>query len=639
VDAPGNPTGSHSTGGEAADLDGVGALPPVSAAAAVIADDTPASMPYSAPYQACPADHAYHITGGSMSPRTHRRPTPRNISLPLVLALLAALLGLRVPHAPAARAADPAFVTIQGDQFMLAGRRIAIKGANYYQRDAPWAGMWARWEGPQVEREIALGADTLGLNALRILVPYRHGWADADGTVNPDYLAELRQLVQIAGAHNLRVIVTLFDFADEWPAAGTPQEAAQLRYLGAIVGPFRDDDRVLAWDLHNEPDNYAHWRDDGRPDEVIDWLARMATATRRLDPYHPLTVGLGHQENNWLEAGAGHPRIIDLIDFVGYHAYDGSDFVTPIRALKARTGKPILLEETGWPTGPWHVDHGFTEEVQLGVYRKLVAAVAEEGVAGTVPWLMLDTVQGSELRPLDYTAWMGLIRPDDTLKSAGTVYAAWSVPHLPSIVALGLPLTGTAPSPTERPLYFPETRFGVAGPFKDLWLDGDGRRLYGLPLTEPFFEGDYLVQYFERAAMEWHPEWAAGAGVTPPTPGARARRVVALRHLGRAATAGRDLPPAAPFASDARHRYFAETGHNLAGDFLRYWLAQGGLPQFGYPLGEATPEVGTDGTVRTVQYFERARFEYHPENAGTPDAVQLGAVGREALERRGWLPR
>ena len=536
-------------------------------------------------------------------------------------------------------AADPTFVTIQGDQFILNGQRVAFKGANYYQRNAPWAEMWMQWDGAQVEREVALGADLLGLNALRILVPYRHGWTeDTTGTVEPVYLDRLRQLVQIAGTHGQRVIVTLFDFADEWPATGTPGEAAQLRYLGTIVERFRDDDRVLAWDLHNEPDNYGHWRSDGRPDEVIDWLARMAAAARRLDPNHPLTVGLGHEENNWLEARPDLPRIIDLIDFVAYHAYDGSDFVTPIRAIKARTGKPILLEEAGWPTAPWHVDHGFTEEVQLGFYRNLIAALSTEGVAGSVQWLLLDLTQGAELRPLDYAAWMGLIRPDDTLKPAGAVYASWRVPRLPPNSTSNLPLTNTT-APTAQSLYFPATHFDVAGPFKDLWLAGDGLRLYGLPLTEPVFEGEYLVQYFERAVMEWHPERAGGPGFAELPPVVQARRVVALRHLGRVAMTGRNFPVVIPFANDARHWYFAETGHSLNAGFLEYWLAHGGLFEFGYPLSEEVVEVGPDGNNRVVQYFERARFEYHPEYAGTADTVQLGAVGREELLRRDWLPR
>ncbi|HET8630995.1 MAG TPA: hypothetical protein VFL91_26545 [Thermomicrobiales bacterium] len=37
----------------------------------------------------------------------------------------------------------------------------------------------------------------------------------------------------------------------------------------------------------------------------------------------------------------------------------------------------------------------------------------------------------------------------------------------------------------------------------------------------------------------------------------------------------------------------------------------------------------TNGQTYRVQYFERARFEYHPENAGTPYEVLLGLLGRE----------
>ena len=39
-----------------------------------------------------------------------------------------------------------------------------------------------------------------------------------------------------------------------------------------------------------------------------------------------------------------------------------------------------------------------------------------------------------------------------------------------------------------------------------------------------------------------------------------------------------------------------------------------------------------------MQYFQRARLEYHPEAAGTPNEVQLGLLGDQALRDRGWLP-
>jgi uncharacterized protein YkwD len=48
------------------------------------------------------------------------------------------------------------------------------------------------------------------------------------------------------------------------------------------------------------------------------------------------------------------------------------------------------------------------------------------------------------------------------------------------------------------------------------------------------------------------------------------------------------------------------------------------------PLSEAAPERSpTDGKTYLTQWFERARFEYHPEQAGTPYEVLLGLLGAE----------
>ena len=88
--------------------------------------------------------------------------------------------------------------------------------------------------------------------------------------------------------------------------------------------------------------------------------------------------------------------------------------------------------------------------------------------------------------------------------------------------------------------------------------------------------------------------------------------------------------PAAP-ESDI---HFPQTGVTLsdAHGFLTYWQSHGGLAQFGYPITEIFEERLADGRVYLVQYFERARFEYHPENAGTPYEVLLGQFGRTILE-------
>ncbi len=69
-------------------------------------------------------------------------------------------------------------------------------------------------------------------------------------------------------------------------------------------------------------------------------------------------------------------------------------------------------------------------------------------------------------------------------------------------------------------------------------------------------------------------------------------------------------------------RYFAETGHNIATRIKNFYEANGDVRIFGLPLTDVITENGMQ-----VQYFERARFELHPE---LPDAffVSLTQVGR-----------
>ena len=93
-----------------------------------------------------------------------------------------------------------------------------------------------------------------------------------------------------------------------------------------------------------------------------------------------------------------------------------------------------------------------------------------------------------------------------------------------------------------------------------------------------------------------------------------------------------------PAASRIGAQHFPETGHSVGGAFLTFWQQHGGLATFGYPITEAFEEDG-----RTVQYFERQRFELHPEHAA-PYNVLLGLLGVEALSggahpagpARGW---
>ncbi|MBF6613133.1 MAG: S8 family serine peptidase [Chloroflexi bacterium] len=184
-----------------------------------------------------------------------------------------------------------------------------------------------------------------------------------------------------------------------------------------------------------------------------------------------------------------------------------------------------------------------------------------------------------------------------------------------------------APTPNTRTLiYFPPVGHTLKGPFLSFWQANGGLPIFGYPISEEFTETSatdgkpYTVQYFERNRFEYHPEFAG----TP--------NEVLMGLLGVETSSGRTFLPGAPFQSDKDKVYFKETQHSLSGPFLKYWQSHGGLAIFGYPISEEVMENGY-----RVQYFERNRFEYHPEFAGTPNEVLLGLLGVEEARRNGWI--
>ncbi|HXF56340.1 MAG TPA: excalibur calcium-binding domain-containing protein [Actinomycetota bacterium] len=85
-------------------------------------------------------------------------------------------------------------------------------------------------------------------------------------------------------------------------------------------------------------------------------------------------------------------------------------------------------------------------------------------------------------------------------------------------------------------------------------------------------------------------------------------------------------PPAPAPAPQPQCTFFPETGHNLCGGFRSYWETFGGLAIFDYPL---TEEFVDPATGRVTQWFERARFEWHPGAFPERYDVLLGLLGRE----------
>jgi hypothetical protein len=207
---------------------------------------------------------------------------------------------------------------------------------------------------------------------------------------------------------------------------------------------------------------------------------------------------------------------------------------------------------------------------------------------------------------------------------SGTVAAgSLSAERTPALAAFA-PVPPSASDDSH--LYFPETGHTLSNGFKTYWEQHGGLAVFGYPISEEFTERNpdtgqsYTVQYFERNRFEYHPEFKG----TPYE--------VSLGRLG-VQIAPQVFPTApAPAVNDPGTLYFPETGHTLSGAFLAYWQQHGGLDIFGYPTSEPFEQNG-----HLVQYFERNRFEYHPENAGTPYEVLLARLGVDLAIQQGYL--
>jgi phospholipase C len=183
----------------------------------------------------------------------------------------------------------------------------------------------------------------------------------------------------------------------------------------------------------------------------------------------------------------------------------------------------------------------------------------------------------------------------------------------------------TPPSPTlpgSGSITFPQTGKSVSGIFLDYWNAHGGLMQQGYPISNPMTEVSdldgkaYTVQYFERGVFEYHPE-------NQPPYNVLLSQLGTFRYKEKYPDGASSQQP----DESAGSALFPQTGQRLGGAFLQYWNQHGGLAQFGYPISNDFTEVSPlNGKPYTVQYFERAVMEYHPENQ-PPYNVLLSQLG------------
>lgn len=179
---------------------------------------------------------------------------------------------------------------------------------------------------------------------------------------------------------------------------------------------------------------------------------------------------------------------------------------------------------------------------------------------------------------------------------------------------------------------FPETGHSLSGDFLNYWNEQGSLPVFGFPIASAQQDNGQISQWLERARFELHPENAAPYNVL-------------LGRLGVSALEGAGVDwQSLPKADSGALNFFPATGHAIANAaFWEYWSSHGlefdgragkseaeSLALFGYPVSEPRIETNANGDTVVTQWFERARFEYHPDSA-TPSHVLLGLLGNEHL--------
>lgn len=232
--------------------------------------------------------------------------------------------------------------------------------------------MWqgATFDPETIDRELRWAGD-IGYNAVRVFLHDLLWQQDREG-----FLQRAGRFLEIANRHRIAVMPVLFDGVwDPFPHPGpqraprphvhnsgwvqspgvtilsSPSRHDELQdYVEGTIEHFRDDPRVLAWDLFNEPDNpNIAYGDRETPDKSQHAAALLAKAyrwARDAGPTQPITCGVWR--GSW--GDLGQAREIERLaltesDVISFHSYLGpEDVLARIREL-GRLGRPILLTE------------------------------------------------------------------------------------------------------------------------------------------------------------------------------------------------------------------------------------------------------------------------------------------------------
>ena len=240
-----------------------------------------------------------------------------------------------------------------------AGGQPWTLGCNYIPRTAiNTLEMWqAETFDPSIIDQELGWAEALGFNSVRVFLHYLLWQQDAGG-----FLRRLERFLEIADRHHIGTMFVLFDDCWNPRFAPGPQPAPRPgvhnsgwvqcpgpellespgrwgileAYTKGVVGFFREDRRVLAWDLYNEPGNSDYGS------RSLPLVRSVFAWARAAGPAQPLTVGIWDESKDLAELNRFQAEQSDIISFHSYQTR--ADAEKRIAAMKA-SGRPVVCTE------------------------------------------------------------------------------------------------------------------------------------------------------------------------------------------------------------------------------------------------------------------------------------------------------
>ena len=252
-----------------------------------------------------------------------------------------------------------------------------LVGSNYIPKSAiNQLEMWqeATFDPAEIDRELAW-AEAMGMNTMRVFL-HDLPWQDnAAG-----FQRRIDQFLAIASRHHIRPMLVIFDSCWDplphlgvqhppkpgihnsgWvqsPGAKALADQSQYprlkAYVQGVVGAFAKDDRILAWDVWNEPgaDNAGSYpKEELKEKDKIALVAKLLPQAfewaREVKPTQPLTSGVWAADRSRDGADLGELQQIQLreSDIVTFHNYSWpEDFSREVAWLK-KHNRPVICTE------------------------------------------------------------------------------------------------------------------------------------------------------------------------------------------------------------------------------------------------------------------------------------------------------